>query len=157
MLLWPLPIATRYNIRISGQDVGRGTFSQRHLMIVDQESDVAYVPLNYLHNDQGHLEVANRCTYSQSASIASRFSACSRKRAWWDSSTDSRLTIPTTLCVSLAVMLLAHAAQVIWEAQFGDFFNTAQAQFDIFITSSETKWLRQTGTGSPLPDLLAHW
>jgi probable 2-oxoglutarate dehydrogenase E1 component DHKTD1 len=50
----------RHNVRISGQDVGRGTFSQRHLMIVDQNSDVAYVPLNYLSTDQGHLEVANR-------------------------------------------------------------------------------------------------
>jgi probable 2-oxoglutarate dehydrogenase E1 component DHKTD1 len=50
----------RYNVRISGQDVGRGTFSQRHLMIIDQETDYAYVPLNYLHDKQGHLEVANR-------------------------------------------------------------------------------------------------
>ena len=47
------------NVRISGQDVGRGTFSQRHLMIVDQNSDVYYVPLNFLSSEQGHLEVAN--------------------------------------------------------------------------------------------------
>ena len=46
-------------MRISGQDVGRGTFSQRHLMIVDQNSDVAYVPLNYITSQQGKIEVAN--------------------------------------------------------------------------------------------------
>ena len=46
-------------MRISGQDVGRGTFSQRHLMIVDQNSDVAYVPLNYIASQQGKIEVAN--------------------------------------------------------------------------------------------------
>jgi hypothetical protein len=48
-----------YGIRISGQDVGRGTFSQRHAMLVDQKTDDVYVPLNNIANDQGKLEVGS--------------------------------------------------------------------------------------------------
>ena len=50
---------TGYNVRISGQDVGRGTFSHRHFMLVDQETDSAYIPLNNITNNQlGQLEVS---------------------------------------------------------------------------------------------------
>ena len=47
-----------YNVRISGQDVGRGTFSQRHAMLVDQVTDAIYIPLNHMaHSQTGKLEV----------------------------------------------------------------------------------------------------
>lgn len=47
-----------YNVRISGQDVGRGTFSQRHALLVNQSNDDVYIPLNSIDNEQGHIEVS---------------------------------------------------------------------------------------------------
>lgn len=112
-----------YDVRISGQDVGRGTFSQRHAMFVCQETEKAAIPLNTgLGPNQGLLEVAN-----------------------------SPLSEFAVLGFEYGMAIETPKRLVIWEAQFGDFFNGAQIPIDTFISSSETKWLRQNGLVMLLP------
>ncbi|XP_023016659.2 probable 2-oxoadipate dehydrogenase complex component E1 homolog [Leptinotarsa decemlineata] len=112
-----------YNVRISGQDVGRGTFSQRHVMLVDQKTNNTYIPLNNLHPHQtGFLEVAN-----------------------------SILSEEAVLGFEYGVSIEDPRNLVIWEAQFGDFFNGAQIIFDTFISSGEAKWIWQSGITILLP------
>ncbi|KAI9139185.1 thiamine diphosphate-binding protein [Paraphysoderma sedebokerense] len=111
-----------YSVRICGQDVGRGTFSQRHVMLVDQQSEKTWVPLNALGDKQGKLEIANS-SLSEFAVLGFEFGMS------WE--TPNRLNI--------------------WEAQFGDFFNGAQVVIDTFISSTEAKWLRQSGLVMLLP------
>jgi len=113
-----------YNVRISGQDVGRGTFSQRHAMLVDQETDRIHIPLNSLVEGQKRrLELAN--------SILSEEAVLGFEYGFSVENPDNF---------------------VIWEAQFGDFFNGAQIIIDTFVSSGEAKWLLQ----SPLTMLLPH-
>eukprot|EP01137_Pigoraptor_chileana_P037735 Opistho-2@35294 len=111
-----------YNVRISGQDVGRGTFSHRHVMLIDQDDDSAHVPLNTLAPTQGHIEIAN--------SNLSEFGVLGFE---YGVSIENPNTLP------------------IWEAQFGDFFNGAQIIIDTYISNGETKWLRQSGLVMLLP------
>jgi len=113
-----------YDVRICGQDVGRGTFSQRHCMLVDQKNSEMYIPLNDLQcpDGQGHLEVANS-TLSEEAVLAFEYGMS--------------IARPDLLCI--------------WEAQFGDFFNGAQIIIDTFITSGEDKWQLQSGLIMLLP------
>ncbi|KAH0826763.1 thiamine diphosphate-binding protein [Lanmaoa asiatica] len=108
------------DVRIAGQDVGRGTFSHRHAMLVDQNTEGVIVPLNHvLIGAVGKLELAN------SMYLYSGF----EYGASWER--------PNLL--------------PIWEAQFGDFFNGAQIIIDTFISSAETKWLKQSGIVLLLP------
>nr|CAD7259238.1 unnamed protein product [Timema shepardi] len=112
-----------FNVRISGQDVGRGTFSQRHAMLVDQVADDMYIPLNDLLDDQaGHLEVVN-----------------------------SNLSEEAVLGFEYGMSIENPNNLIIWEAQFGDFFTGAQIIVDTFITSGETKWMMCTGLVMLLP------
>eukprot|EP00123_Amoebidium_parasiticum_P013663 comp22085_c2_seq1/m.32201 comp22085_c2_seq1/g.32201 ORF comp22085_c2_seq1/g.32201 comp22085_c2_seq1/m.32201 type:complete len:932 (-) comp22085_c2_seq1:38-2833(-) len=111
-----------YDIHLGGQDVGRGTFSQRHAMLVDQASDNAYVPLNSLAKKQGWLEIAN-----------------------------SDLSELAVLGFAYGMSLENPRCLTIWEAQFGDFFNGAQIIIDTFISSGEAKWLTQSGLTMLLP------
>ncbi|XP_048692558.2 2-oxoadipate dehydrogenase complex component E1 isoform X3 [Caretta caretta] len=112
-----------FNIRLSGQDVGRGTFSQRHAMLVCQETDETYIPLNHLSPDQkGFLEVSN-----------------------------SPLSEEAVLGFEYGMSIESPKLLPIWEAQFGDFFNGAQIIFDTFISGGEAKWLLQSGIVILLP------
>ncbi|TCD66088.1 hypothetical protein EIP91_001846 [Steccherinum ochraceum] len=111
-----------YDVRISGQDVGRGTFSQRHAMLVDQKSETVTVPLNAALKSEGRIELANS-SLSEYAVLGFEYGVS------WER--------PNIL--------------PIWEAQFGDFFNGAQIIIDTFISSSETKWLKQSGLVLLLP------
>ena len=111
-----------YPIRLSGQDSGRGTFSQRHAIWTDQESETTYVPLNHLRDGQAPIEILN--------SPLSEFSVLGYEYGYAMSS-------PETL--------------VLWEAQFGDFANGAQVIMDQFISSGETKWHRLSGVVMLLP------
>ncbi|KAL0968739.1 hypothetical protein UPYG_G00271080 [Umbra pygmaea] len=112
-----------FHIRISGQDVGRGTFSQRHAMVVCQDTDDMFIPLNHIDPGQkGFLEVCNSAL-----------------------SEEAVLGFEYGMAIALPKLL------PIWEAQFGDFFNGAQIIFDTFISGGEAKWLLQCGLVILLP------
>ncbi|XP_068168862.1 2-oxoadipate dehydrogenase complex component E1 [Antennarius striatus] len=112
-----------FNIRISGQDVGRGTFSQRHAMVVCQETNDMFIPLNHISPEQtGFLEVCN-----------------------------SPLSEEAVLGFEYGMSIAQPKLLPIWEAQFGDFFNGAQIIFDTFISGGEAKWLLQNGMVILLP------
>ena len=109
-------------VRLSGQDVNRGTFSQRHGSFVDQNSEQRYVPLNHIRPDQARIDLVD--------SPLSEFAVLGFEYGYTQAD-------PHTL--------------VVWEAQFGDFVNGAQVIIDQFITSAEQKWLRMSGLVMLLP------
>ncbi|KAI9297699.1 2-oxoglutarate dehydrogenase E1 component [Neoconidiobolus thromboides FSU 785] len=109
-------------VRISGQDVERGTFSQRHAVLIDQSSENKFTPLNSMSNDQALFYPCN--------SSLSEFGVLGFEFGY-------SINDPNSL--------------VIWEAQFGDFSNVAQCMIDQFIASSEQKWLQSSGICIALP------
>ena len=109
-------------VRLSGQDVERGTFSQRHVVIHDQENEDRYAPLTQFNNGAARFEVIN-----------------------------SMLSEEAVLGFEYGFSLAEPTALVLWEAQFGDFANGAQVVIDQFISSGERKWLRMSGLTLLLP------
>ena len=109
-------------IRLSGQDTQRGTFSHRHAVMVDIDSGKKYTALNHIYQEQAQIEIIN-----------------------------SSLSEYAVLGFEFGYSLADPEALVIWEAQFGDFANTAQVIIDQFISSSETKWHRHSGIVLLLP------
>ncbi|KAG2188029.1 hypothetical protein INT44_000780 [Umbelopsis vinacea] len=110
------------HVRISGQDVERGTFSQRHAILHDQKKEEQYTPLKHISGDQAKFSISN-----------------------------STLSEYGVLGFELGYSLADPNALVVWEAQFGDFANTAQCIIDLFIASGEKKWLQRTGLTLSLP------
>ena len=111
-----------FPVRLSGQDCSRGTFSQRHVALVDQETEERYLPLNHIAEGQAEIEVV-----------------------------DSLLSEVAVLGFEYGYSLAEPKALVLWEAQFGDFANGAQVVIDQFIASGEMKWLRMSGLVMLLP------
>jgi 2-oxoglutarate dehydrogenase E1 component len=111
-----------HRVRLSGQDSERGTFSQRHSVLTDQEDEHRYTPFNHLGEGQARFEVIN-----------------------------SMLSEEAVLGFEYGYSLAEPSALTLWEAQFGDFANGAQVLFDQFISSGERKWLRMSGLVCLLP------
>jgi len=111
-----------YKVRLAGQDCTRGTFSQRHSGITDQNTEERYYPLNHIRDGQATYEVI-----------------------------DSMLSEYAVLGYEYGFSLSEPNALVLWEAQFGDFANGAQIMIDQFISCGERKWLRMSGLVMLLP------
>ena len=111
-----------HRVRLSGEDCQRGTFSQRHAVLIDQTNQHEYVPLNNIDPNQSRIEIYN--------SLLSEVGVLGFEYGY-------SLADPRTL--------------VLWEAQFGDFANGAQPIIDQFLASGETKWLRMSGLTLLLP------
>ncbi|MEP4802895.1 MAG: 2-oxoglutarate dehydrogenase E1 component, partial [Hyphomicrobiales bacterium] len=109
-------------IRLSGQDCERGTFSQRHSVLYDQETEDRYIPLNSLSETQANYDVIN-----------------------------SMLSEEAVLAYEYGYSLAEPNALTLWEAQFGDFVNGAQVVIDQFLSAGERKWLRMCGLVMLLP------
>jgi 2-oxoglutarate dehydrogenase E1 component len=115
-------LAEGHPVRLSGQDVERGTFSQRHSVLFDQETEERYLPLNHLGREQERFEVVN-----------------------------SMLSEEAVLGFEYGYSTAEPNALTLWEAQFGDFANGAQVVIDQFISAGERKWLRMSGLVLLLP------
>jgi multifunctional 2-oxoglutarate metabolism enzyme len=109
-------------VRLSGQDCPRGTFSQRHLELVDYETGKGYIPLQHLSPDQAKFEVV-----------------------------DSSLSEYAVMGFEFGYSVADPLTLVMWEAQFGDFANGAQIMIDQFIAAAEAKWGQPSGLVLLLP------
>lgn len=115
-------LSDNFAVRLSGQDVGRGTFSHRHAILYDQDTEEKYIALQHVKPDQPKFEVY-----------------------------DSPLSEMAVLGFEYGYTLADPKTLVLWEAQFGDFTNGAQVIIDQFISSGEAKWLRMSGLVMLLP------
>ena len=109
-------------VRMAGQDTGRGTFSQRHAVLYDYDDSSSYIPLAHLDPAQQPVEIY-----------------------------DSLLSEEAALGFEFGYAMSHPTALVLWEAQFGDFANSAQVIIDQFLAASQTKWSRTCALGLLLP------
>ncbi len=122
LLAYASLLANNHNVRLSGQDVERGTFSHRHSVVTEEDSENKYIPLNNIQKDQGEFTVYN--------SFLSEYAVLGFDYGY-------AMASPNTL--------------TLWEAQFGDFANGAQIIFDQFLSAAEDKWKTMNGLVILLP------
>lgn len=115
-------VLERTPVRLSGQDSGRGTFSQRHLELFDSETGERYIPLQHLAPNQARFDVF-----------------------------DSALSEYAVMGFEFGYSVADPLTLVLWEAQFGDFANGAQIMIDQFIAAAESKWSQPSGLVLLLP------
>lgn len=127
LLAYGTLISEGYDVRFSGQDVERGTFSHRHAVIKTEDTEESYIPLNHLKNQNGEMRIYN--------SLLSEYAVLGFEYGY-------ALTNPQAL--------------TIWEAQFGDFSNGAQIITDQYVSSGEDKWGNQNGIVMLLPHGYEH-
>uniref|UniRef100_A0A060SXT5 2-oxoglutarate dehydrogenase, mitochondrial n=1 Tax=Blastobotrys adeninivorans TaxID=409370 RepID=A0A060SXT5_BLAAD len=111
-----------FHVRISGQDVERGTFSHRHAVLHDQQTEEVYTPLEHISENQGKFVASN-----------------------------SSLSEYGVMGFEYGYSVFSPQALVVWEAQFGDFANTGQVIIDCFFTGGEFKWMQRSGLVLSLP------
>ncbi|MDZ7579180.1 MAG: 2-oxoglutarate dehydrogenase E1 component [Deltaproteobacteria bacterium] len=121
-LVFAALLVEKIPVRLSGQDCARGTFSQRHSVLVDTETGRTYTPLNHLTDTQAPYRVYN-----------------------------SLLAEVSVMGFEYGYSIAQPNALILWEAQFGDFANNAQSVIDLFIASGEAKWQRSSGLVLLLP------
>jgi len=122
LLAYASLLAEGHNVRMSGQDVQRGTFSHRHAVLHDENTNEVYNRLSTVSKDQGFIQMYN--------SLLSEFAVLGFEYGY-------AIANPNTL--------------TIWEAQFGDFANGAQTVIDQYLTTAETKWQKMSGLCLLLP------
>lgn len=115
-------LSEKIHVRLSGQDSGRGTFSHRHAIVIDQSSEERYIPLNHLSSDQASFDVYN-----------------------------SPLSEYAVMGFEYGYSLVFEKSLVIWEAQYGDFANGAQIPIDQYVISAQQKWGDQSSLTLLLP------
>ncbi len=136
-----------FRVRLSGQDVGRGTFSHRHAVVHDNVTGEGHVPLNALASSSKQSPVADPVIMDNALSQETNEPDAEVSLAVYD----SLLSEYGVLGFEYGYSVADPGALVIWEAQFGDFMNGAQIVIDQFISSAEEKWGQHSGLVMLLP------
>jgi 2-oxoglutarate dehydrogenase E1 component len=125
------------HVRVSGQDVQRGTFSHRHAVVKDQATEEDYIPLNNLVKNRSHVAPTLEAELPDTQAVLTCRNSILSEMGVLGFEAGYSLENPNSL--------------ILWEAQFGDFVNGAQIIIDQFLSSGEDKWMRQSGLVMLLP------